>query len=157
MSLRLYGDKGLETPTVDVTEFFKVQSIIDYMFQAMIENDGVGLAAPQVGLRLRLFVFDDRSGFRGHMINPYIIKSNKKLLLHEGCLSFPGLYLDDIRRSKSAIVNGLDVNGRFLSYTVDGFAAQIMQHEVDHLDGRLFIDRSVGQSSKLIEDWKRSL
>lgn len=157
MNLCFYGNPVLETPSLDVSNFAQLDKVIDHMFDVMYKHDGVGLAAPQIGLPLRLFVFDDRNGFRGHVINPFIMKGTKKTLLHEGCLSLPGLYLDDIRRSTNAIVNGLDVNGRFLTYTTDGFAAQIMQHEVDHLDGTLFIERSAGLSDKLIEDWKRSL
>lgn len=157
MDLCTYGNKVLEIPAGEVKDFSNLTDIIDHMFYMMVKHDGVGLAAPQIGLPLRLFVFDNRDGLRGHFINPTIMCSTKKTLLHEGCLSFPGLYLDDVRRSNTAIVSGLNVDGKFLSYTTHGFTAQIMQHEVDHLNGQLFINRSVGQSDHLIEDWKRSL
>lgn len=156
MNFCTYGNQILEASSREVKSLAGKRELIDRMFYVMEVKDGVGLAAPQVGLPIRLFVYDDRAGFRGHIINPFVINGTKKELLHEGCLSLPGLFLDDIRRSKSAIVNGLDVDGNFVSHSVNGFAAQIMQHEMDHLNGILFIERATDQSSRLIEDWKET-
>lgn len=156
MELCAYGSKVLETPASDITDFSDKKNLVVDMIDIMHEKNGVGLAAPQVGVSIRLFVFDDQAGFAGHIFNPFLMGGARKELLHEGCLSLPGLYLNDVRRSTKAIVSGLDLRGKPISYNVSGFAAQIMQHEVDHLDGILFIERAIG-SLQLINDWKSSL
>lgn len=159
MELVIYGDKILESPADDIIDFSAKAEVISDMFDVMYEHKGVGLAAPQVGLAWRLFVYDDRSGFKGYMFNPFIRRGTSQTLLNEGCLSFPGLYLHNVRRSKKIIVKGVDVQGKGICHRVSGLAAQIIQHEVDHLDGMLFVDRSTGtnQSQKIFEDWKQSL
>lgn len=156
MKLCAHDNEILRKTADDVVDLSDKKELVEQMTDFMHENNGVGLAAPQVGLSIRLFVFDDQSGFSGHILNPFIIKSARKVLLHEGCLSLPGLYLNDVRRSRKVTVNGLNVNGRRVSYDVSGFQAQIMQHEIDHLEGILFIDHSTG-SKALVEEWESSL
>lgn len=151
-----YGTPVLETPAFDVNDFSDKRGIIDQMFTIMYENGGVGLAAPQVGLPFRLFVWDDGQGSKGHVFNPFLMKGASRVVVHEGCLSLPGLYLDDISRSKKVVLTGLDVDGKPVSVSASGLTAQILQHEVDHLDGLLFLSRSRGTTHalRLIEDWK---
>ncbi len=119
------------------------------MFKAMYEGGetgGVGLAAPQIGISLAVFVYDigDRSGV---MANPKIVAhSDETEVEEEGCLSIPGVY-GPVRRYKWIVVEYQDIRGRKKKERFEGFSARVIQHEMDHLDGVLFVDK--------IEDWSR--
>lgn len=112
----------------------------------MVANDGVGLAAPQIGLPVRLFVAEGtnpESGkhFKIAMANPTIIKSEGEQVGVDGCLSIPGYYGVNVRRVESVVVRGQDLQGKPLRVSAQGYFAWALQHEIDHLDGVLYLDR----------------
>lgn len=117
-----------------------MQKLVEDMFETMHAANGVGLAAPQIALSIRLFVaeFEDR---KVALFNPEIIKSEGEELGTEGCLSIPGYAGDNIRRATSVIVRGQDARGKTVKVQADGWFARVLQHEIDHLNGILFIDR----------------
>jgi peptide deformylase len=102
--------------------------------------NGAGLAAPQIDLSVRLFVAEYEEK-RIALLNPEIIKAEGEVLGSEGCLSIPGYYGDNIRRAESIVVKGQDAHGKVVRVRAEGWFARIMQHEIDHLDGILFLDR----------------
>ena len=106
---------------------------------------GVGLAAPQIALSIRLFVAEYEEPEGPHhkvaMFNPEIVKAEGEELGTEGCLSIPGYVGENIRRAAKILVKGQDVRGRQIRVAAEGWFARILQHEIDHLDGILFIDR----------------
>jgi peptide deformylase len=134
----------LHTPCRQVTEFdAALGDLIDDMFASLGVAEGVGLAAPQIGVDLAVFIYDcpDDSGERqvGHVVNPSITTSGSALIHDEGCLSVPGPY-HELARSASAVVRGVDKTGAPVEVSGTGFLARCLQHETDHLRGTLFID-----------------
>jgi peptide deformylase len=117
-----------------------IPKLIDDMFETMHAAKGAGLAAPQIDLSLRVFVaeFEER---RIAMVNPEIVRAEGEVLGSEGCLSIPGYYGDNIRRAESIVVKGQDAHGKNMRVRAEGWLARILQHEIDHLDGVLFLDR----------------
>jgi len=117
-----------------------LKKLVDDMFETMHEAGGVGLAAPQIAQSIRLFVaeFEDR---KVAMINPEIVKAEGEVLGTEGCLSIPGYAGDNIRRAERIVVKGQDVRGKAIKVNAEGWFARVLQHEIDHLDGILFLDR----------------
>jgi len=117
-----------------------IEKLVDDMFETMHDANGAGLAAPQIDLSIRIFVaeYEDR---RIALVNPEIVKAEGEVLGSEGCLSIPGYYGDNIRRAENIIVKGQDVHGKDIRIRAEGWFARIMQHEIDHLDGILFLDR----------------
>ena len=121
----------------------KTKKLIVDMAQTMVENQGIGLAAPQVGISEKVIVVaTDLNGERIlELINPKITKKSKeKEIGEEGCLSFPGIYLK-INRAKKVEVEGLDINGKKIKLKAEGLLARVFQHEIDHLSGILFFHR----------------
>ncbi|KDP46433.1 hypothetical protein JCGZ_10273 [Jatropha curcas] len=122
-----------------------LKKLVDEMFDVMYKTDGIGLSAPQVGINVRLMVFNS-VGERGEgeeivLINPRVNKYSKKIVLfNEGCLSFPGIYAD-VERPESIKIDARDINGASFSVNLSGLPARIFQHEFDHLQGILFFDR----------------
>jgi peptide deformylase len=110
------------------------------MFEAMYEAPGVGLAANQVGMQLACFVFDDHDGHTGFVANPVLADLEGEQVESEGCLSIPGPYYDTPRAARVRL-RGADVEGRPLVLTGEDLLARIFQHETDHLNGGLYIDR----------------
>ena len=126
-------------PVEEVTE--KHKKLAEEMFETMEAADGVGLAAPQVGLSIRMFVVVADDDVRRVFINPQIIATSQELVPYEeGCLSIPEVY-ESIMRPKTVKVQALDENGKPFTLEADGLLARIIQHENDHLDGILYIDR----------------
>ena len=126
-------------PIEKVTD--EIRTLIDDMFEAMVDANGVGLAAPQVGKKLRLFVAVADDDVKRVFINPQIVSTSEEVGdYEEGCLSIPGVY-ETIRRPVRVTVQALDENGKPFTLEADGLLARIIQHETDHLDGILFIDR----------------
>ncbi len=117
-----------------------IQRLIDDMFETMHAANGVGLAAPQIAQSIRVFVaaYEDR---KIAMVNPEIIKTEGEEPGTEGCLSIPGYAGDNIRRATMVIVKGQNARGKEIRERAEGWLARILQHEIDHLDGILFIDR----------------
>ncbi len=142
--ITVVGNPVLAAKTRPVTEFdVALSELIDGMFAAMRVANGVGLAGPQVGSDLAVFVYDcpDENGVQnvGHVCNPTIETSGAKVLHEEGCLSVPGPYAD-LERFEQATVTGVDKTGAPVTVTGTGFLARCLQHETDHLDGVLYID-----------------
>ena len=150
LPIYLYGQPVLRKEAADVEKDYpNLQTLISNMFETMYKADGVGLAAPQVGLSLRMFVLDadvlrddfpECADFKRVMINPEIIEESEETLTHEeGCLSLPGVH-EKVDRAKTIRVKYLDENLNEKEEVVDGFAARVVQHEYEHLDGHVFID-----------------
>ena len=142
--ITVVGDPVLATPCRQVTEFDDaLRDLIDDMFASLAVAEGVGLAAPQIGVDLAVFVYDcpDETGRRhvGHVINPRIETSGEQVLHDEGCLSVPGPY-HELERASAATVRGVDRTGAPVEVGGTGFFARCLQHETDHLRGVLFID-----------------
>lgn len=121
-----------------------LQKLIECMIETMYQAPGIGLAANQVGRPIRLIVFDvtpkDQDRKPTVLINPEIIESEGEQTMEEGCLSVPE-YFSDVKRSAKVRVRGLDIKGKPLEICGEGILATVLQHEIDHLDGILFIDR----------------
>jgi peptide deformylase len=139
--IRLFGDPVLTTPADEVTTFDKeLRVLVKDLTETMLEAPGVGLAAPQIGVSLRVFTYavDEEPG---HLVNPVVqVVGDEDQEGDEGCLSFPGLAFPTTRK-EHVIATGMNMHGD--PVTVDGsdLLARCIQHEVDHLDGILFIDR----------------
>ncbi len=140
--ITLWGNPVLREPATPVNVFDKqVKRLVDQLFETMYAIDtGVGLAANQIGRTNRVFVFDCHDDVAGYVINPTIEPVGVELQTGgEGCLSLPGFALDTARMARCT-VRGQDVKGNPISYDGEGLRARCFQHEVDHLDGRLYID-----------------
>ena len=141
-----YGEETLRTPSKEVSKISKkIQVLAHDMLDTMYANNGVGLAAPQVGENLRMFVIDVATGDEKLnpmvFINPRIIHKSGACNSYEGCLSFPDAYTD-VKRYANVTVRALGLNGKaFIKEAKDGsLLARAIQHEFDHLDGILFVD-----------------
>jgi len=138
--IRLFGDPVLRTPADPVTSFdAELRKLVTDLTDTMMEAPGVGLAAPQIGVGLRVFTYcvDE---VVGHLINPELRLSEELEVDDEGCLSFPGLAYPT-SRSHGVVATGFDVHGEPVIIEGSGLLARCVQHETDHLDGVLFIDR----------------
>ena len=138
-----YGDPILTKRAEEVTEFDdKLSKLVDNMFETMYGAPGVGLAAPQVGLLKRLFVMDCAGGKDKKrkivLINPVIETEEGEQIGEEGCLSFPGIFVE-IKRPQRVVVRAQDVDGSPIVLDVMDLEARCVAHETDHLDGELFI------------------
>jgi len=132
--------KAKRVPTVDKS----VQRLIDDMVETMQQANGVGLAAPQVGVSLRVIVLQVPGEEPIAIVNPEIVKRTGEQEVAEGCLSFPG-YAGEIKRSASVTVKGLDRQGKPTRIKATGLMAEALQHEIDHLNGILYIDHLESQ------------
>lgn len=119
-----------------------IAALLDDMAETMYESNGVGLAAPQIGIAKRLIVIDPGDDRLIQMINPRCLESEGEEIDVEGCLSIPGIY-GEVPRASRVLVEALDPAGNPLRLEADGFLARILQHEIDHLDGILFLDRAI--------------
>lgn len=140
--LVLYPAEILEQPCSKISKFDKkLGKLLDDMYETMIEFDGVGLAAPQIGQPVRVAIVDvdDESGTI-EMVNPKIVSSSGEQTGAEGCLSFPGLY-GEVTRPDFVKIEAQDRKGRNYTLEADGFLARAIQHEIDHLDGVLFTSK----------------
>jgi len=149
-----YGDTVLQTRASEITDITtQTQILIDDMVDTMYASSGIGLAAPQVGLSIRLFVADPSFGREGTdlvvMINPQIVEREGVQSELEGCLSLPG-FEAQVPRPARSLVRGLDREGEPLEIEATGLLARIFQHEIDHLDGSLFLDHLRGLKRELI-------
>jgi peptide deformylase len=160
LGVRIMGDPVLRekaAPVADLSD--EVRRLIEDMFDTMYAEDGVGLAAPQVGVSRRVIVVDPREDDVQPfvLINPEIVESSEDDLdrAEEGCLSIPGLR-EIVERPYAVRVCGLDRDGRHTEFEAEGFLARIIQHEVDHLDGILFPDRvSALKRKMLLARWQK--
>jgi len=156
LPILLYGDPMLETVSAPVDENAKedINRLISDMFETMHKANGVGLAAVQVGVPLRLFVIEahlERENFhlRGAFINPVIKESGDLVKYPEGCLSVPGL-AGNVERPSVIEIEYLDENWVLQKKKLDGYSARIIQHEYDHLEGKVYVE-------KLDTIWKKAM
>ncbi len=141
LRIRTLGDPVLREPAKPVTEFGpSLRTLFDDMIETMVAAPGVGLAGPQVGVSMRLFVFDDGETGPTFMANPELSDGVGELREDEGCLSIPGPYYATPRVARITC-RGLDLDGKPSEMVGEGLLARIFQHEIDHLDGMLYIDR----------------
>lgn len=152
LPIYVYGQPVLRQETEEIDQNYpNLKQLIADMFETMQQADGVGLAAPQIGLSIRLVVIDldvmgedfpEYKGFRKAYINPYIEEYDESKMdsMEEGCLSLPGIH-EAVKRPTRIKVSYLDEDFNLHEEWVDGFLARVMQHEFDHLDGKVFTDR----------------
>ena len=139
-TIRVIGDEILYKECKPVKEMTqRVEELIEDMFETMYKDNGVGLAAVQVGILKRIVVIDCGDG-PVELINPEIVKTEGEQCGQEGCLSLPGRY-ETVRRPQKVQVKGQDREGKWHVYTGEDLKARAFCHEIDHLDGVLFIDR----------------
>jgi len=159
LEVRLLGDPVLREKAAEVTQITGATlRLIEDMFETMYAEEGVGLAAPQVGVSERIIVVDPRDDEteRFALINPVILEQGKETERdEEGCLSIPGLK-DIVERSANVVVEGLTPAGETRRIEAEGLLARILQHEIDHIDGILFIDRLSPLKRKLaLSKWQK--
>ncbi|WPF65150.1 MULTISPECIES: peptide deformylase [unclassified Corynebacterium] len=152
LPIRLFGDPVLTTRASEVTEYnAALRTLVEDMTETMADAGGVGLAANQVGVLRRVFVFDCShvtGGLRGHVINPVWEPVGEEMEQGtEGCLSIPDISLS-IPRYRQVRLQGTDVEGKPLSITASGLLARCIQHETDHLDGVLYLKRAAAEDRK---------
>jgi peptide deformylase len=140
--IRVFGDPVLRRPAADVTDIDgTVADLVDTMFRTMYDAPGIGLAAPQVGVQRRFFVYDINDGTGPSvLINPRIVEATGEWEYEEGCLSLPGLAFELVR-PKIVTVEALDLDGNPVTIEGDELLGRLFQHEIDHLDGVLMFDR----------------
>lgn len=134
-----------------------VRELVDDLFDTMYAADGIGLAAPQIGETQRVFVYDvrDEEIEPGILVNPRIVEAEGKQREVEGCLSIPGLD-EVVERKERVVVEGLDRDGNEVRIEAEGLLSRVLQHECDHLDGVLFVDRvSPLKRRMLLKKWSR--
>ncbi|PKL47430.1 MAG: peptide deformylase [Candidatus Riflebacteria bacterium HGW-Riflebacteria-2] len=142
-----YGEEPLRENSEPITEITDdIRRLVADMFETMNEAKGVGLAAPQVGVNIRLAIIDIGDDPLV-LINPRILKSSGKETCEEGCLSLPGL-TEKVERAKKVVCEATDLDGSLYELEAEGLLARAVQHELDHLDGVLFIDR-ISKARKL--------
>jgi peptide deformylase len=139
--IRLFGDPVLRTPAQEVTTFdLELRKLVADLVDTMHDEGGAGLAAPQLGVGLRVFSYSC-DGFEGHLINPtFDLIGDEEQIGPEGCLSIPGLSWD-CRRHLHVVARGWDQHGEPVTVQGSELLARCIQHETDHLDGVLFVDR----------------
>lgn len=147
-----YGNAVLRKPCEDIpTDYPGLKELIDNMYETMYKSEGVGLAAPQIGLPIRVVVitldplkedYPEYEGFNHAYINPHILEfdNTETKSMEEGCLSLPGIH-EPVRRPTRIRVSYLDEELKPHDEWVEGYLARVMQHEFDHLEGKMFIDR----------------
>jgi peptide deformylase len=141
MRIRTLGDPVLRQRTRSVEVFDDaLRRLVDDLYETMYDAPGVGLAANQVGLQLACFVFDDHDGHRGFVANPELVDPDGEQTDSEGCLSIPGPYAETPRAQRIRL-RGRGVDGGAIELEGEGLLARIFQHETDHLNGKLYIDR----------------
>jgi peptide deformylase len=138
--IRTFGDPVLKRRAEEVTDIDgRVAQLAQEMLVTMHEANGLGLAAPQVGVGRRLFVYEIGESGPRVMVNPVIDEQDGEWEYEEGCLSVPGMYFP-IRRAKRVHIKGYDLDGNEVSVEAEDLEAKLYQHELDHLDGRLLLD-----------------
>ena len=146
--IRFFGDPVLTTPASLVVDFDKeLRVLVQDLTETMIDAPGAGLAAPQIGVPLRVFVWDVDEEL-GHLINPVLTLSEEMQDGEEGCLSFPEIRYQTPRAMR-AVAKGFNMHGEPITVEGSEFLARALQHETDHLNGILFIDKLLPEDRKL--------
>ncbi|MGA0798165.1 MAG: peptide deformylase [Candidatus Nanopelagicales bacterium] len=147
--IRLFGDPILTTKAQEVTTFDKeLRNLVKDLEDTMQDAPGVGLAAPQLGVSLRVFTYQVESDEPNHLINPILDLSEEMQDGEEGCLSVPGLAFDT-KRAMRVVAKGMNMHGEPVEVVGSELLARCIQHETDHLDGIVFIDRLDPETRKL--------
>lgn len=145
--IRLFGDPILRKPAVEVVDFDKeLRTLVRDLTDTMLDAPGAGLAAPQIGVGLRVFTWNVE-GEVGHLVNPTLELSQEQQDGLEGCLSIPELTFECLR-ALSVVARGFDMHGEPVTIHGSDYLARAIQHETDHLDGVLFVDRLDSQTRK---------
>jgi peptide deformylase len=149
LPIRLFGDPVLRTPAEPVTVFDKeLRTLVADLEETMLDAPGAGLAAPQIGVGLRVFTYHVDDEQSGHLVNPVLhFPSDEEQDGPEGCLSIPGLTFD-CKRSQHVVAHGQNMYGDPITVEGTAMLARAIQHETDHLDGILFVDRLDAESRK---------
>ncbi len=146
--IRLFGDPVLRQRAIEVVDFDKeLHKLVEDLTDTMLDAPGAGLAAPQIGVGLRVFTWHV-DGEVGHLVNPVLDLSEEEQFGPEGCLSIPELAFD-CRRALHVVARGFDLHGEPVTIEGSELLARALQHETDHLDGVLFIDRLDDETRKL--------
>jgi peptide deformylase len=147
-AIRELGDPVLRTPADEVRAFDRELAALVRDLEETVDHPGrAGLAAPQIGVSARVFSYNI-DGVIGHLVNPRLVELSEEIQDgDEGCLSVPGIWAPTVR-AMHAVVEGFDVHGEPLRLEGEGLMARCLQHEVDHLDGRVFLDRLTGDARK---------
>lgn len=146
--IRIFGDPILRQPAAEVTVFDKeLRQLVKDLTDTMMDAPGAGLAAPQIGVSLRVFTYYI-DGQLGHLINPDLSLSTEQQIGDEGCLSLPGLVFET-RRALRTVARGFDMYGEPIAIEGTDLMARCLQHETDHLDGIIFIDRLDYETKRL--------
>ncbi len=146
--IRELGDPVLRTPADEVRSFDRALAALVRDLEETVDHPGrAGLAAPQIGVSARVFSYHV-DGVIGHLVNPTIVELSEETQDgDEGCLSIPGIWAPTVR-AMHAVVEGFDVHGEPLRLSGSGLMARCLQHEVDHLDGRVYLDRLAGEARR---------
>ena len=169
LPIYIYGQPGLRKQAVDIDKDFEgLPSLLDNMFETLTESDGIGLAAPQIGKDIRVVVIDldvlsedlpEYKGFKKAFINAHILEYDEespKETMEEGCLSLPGIH-ESVTRPTRIHVKYMDTDFNEHDEWVEGYLARVMQHEFDHLEGKMFIDRISPLRKQLIRNKLKSI
>ncbi|GAF74154.1 unnamed protein product [marine sediment metagenome] len=149
LEIKEYGEPDLREKALPVKEITpEILNLIKDMAETMYTASGVGLAASQVGVLKRIILVDGEEDELIVLINPVIIKSEGEVVEEEGCLSVPDIY-SQVKRSSKVTIEALNENGDLIEITKEGLTARALQHEIDHLDGILFLDR-IGRMERQI-------
>jgi peptide deformylase len=159
-NLRFYGDPvlRLKAAPVPMPAGQELKELVADMFETCTAEEGAGLAAPQIGVSLRVFVVDcpedpedpESPIFRFVAVNPEVLAATGEVLSEEGCLSMPGVR-DSVKRHERVQLSALDADGKPFEITARGLVARAIQHEMDHLDGILFVDRLSSLKRQLLK------
>ncbi|MFC1606391.1 peptide deformylase [Candidatus Latescibacterota bacterium] len=160
-SIRIYGDPVLRKKAEPVAEVDDdIRDLAEHMIDAMFDNVGLGLAAPQVGVSKRLIVIDTSFGEDEEhilvLINPELIETEGEISMQEGCLSVPGVF-EELVRPEIITVGFVDTDGRKLKIKAEGMMSRVIQHEMDHLEGVLFVDRLSTVKRSLLANTLKSM
>lgn len=161
LPIYVYGQPVLRKTAEDITpDYPNLKGLIQNMFETMDHADGVGLAAPQIGLSIRVVTVDldvlsedypEYKGFRKAYINPHILEvTGEEVSIEEGCLSLPGIH-EPVKRGNRIHVTYMDEEWNQHDEIVEGYLARVMQHEFDHLEGKMFIDHLSALRKQMIK------
>jgi len=160
LDIVLYPEAGLREVCAPVPEMNdEIDKLIDDMFYTMYDAPGIGLAAPQIAVQERIIVVDvsETKDQPIALINPEIIRSAGQISWEEGCMSIPGIYAT-VKRPSDIIVRGMNRDGKIIELEADELLAVCIQHEIDHLNGTLFIDHLSGlKRSRALQKFRKSL
>jgi len=147
LEIKEYGEEVLREKSLTVKEITpEILNLIRDMAETMYDASGLGLAAPQIGVSKRIAIIDGQEEGLIILINPIMVKSEGEVIEEEGCLSIPEAY-SKVKRSSKITVKAIDENGEPIEITKEGLMARTLQHELDHLEGILFIDR-IGRAKR---------